>query len=241
MYLSKFPISILVTLFNPLDLSALICLNSFSCIYRFQLSTRFLKQDKKTADLVGNEKLKASASVRHLVLPCTRSARPQIIPDVIRCYSRFVILTSGRFLVLVATNVAARGLDINDVQLIIQGELEGLVSCSGNTGVAILLYEPKQSFSIFRIERESGVKFEHISAPQPTDIAESAGSEAVDAISNVSDRLAFIVNSSVYWLKCSVIPVFRSQAEHLLSSSGLSAVDILAKALAKAAVSCPCL
>ena len=27
---------------------------------------------------------------------------------------------SGRFLVLVATNVAARGLDINDVQLIIQ-------------------------------------------------------------------------------------------------------------------------
>ena len=27
---------------------------------------------------------------------------------------------SGKFLVLVATNVAARGLDINDVQLIIQ-------------------------------------------------------------------------------------------------------------------------
>ncbi|CAL9164253.1 unnamed protein product [Musa hybrid cultivar] len=234
-----------------------------------KISTRFLKQDKKTADLVGNEKLKASASVRHLVLPCTRSARPQVIPDVIRCYSRGgrtivftetkesaselagllpgaralhgdvmqaqreVILSgfrSGRFLVLVATNVAARGLDINDVQLIIQCEpprdveayihRSGRTGRAGNTGVAILLYEPKHSFSISRIERESGVKFEHISAPQPTDIAESAGSEAVDAISNVSD---------------SVIPVFRSQAEHLLSSSGLSAVDILAKALAKAA------
>ncbi|RRT67330.1 hypothetical protein B296_00038512 [Ensete ventricosum] len=36
------------------------------------------------------------------------------------------IVWSGRFLVLVATNVAARGLDINDVQLIIQGELEEL-------------------------------------------------------------------------------------------------------------------
>lgn len=35
---------------------------------------------------------------------------------------------------------------------------------------------------------------------------------------------------------CSVVPVFRSQAEQLLNSSGLSAVDLLAKALAKAAV-----
>ncbi|WOL19175.1 DEAD-box ATP-dependent RNA helicase 7 [Canna indica] len=234
-----------------------------------KISTRFLKQDKKTADLVGNEKLKASANVRHLVLPCTRTARPQLIPDVICCYSRggrTIIFTetkefaselagllpgaralhgdivqaqrevilagfrSGRFLVLVATNVAARGLDINDVQLIIQCEpprdveayihRSGRTGRAGNTGVAILLYEPKFKFNVSRIERESGVKFEHISAPQPADIAESAGSEAADAISNVSDT---------------VIPVFRSQAEQLLSSSGLPAVDLLAKALAKAA------
>lgn len=55
-----------------------------------QISTRFLKPTKRTADLVGNEKMKASANVRHLVLPCTRAARNQLIPDVIRCYSRFV-------------------------------------------------------------------------------------------------------------------------------------------------------
>ncbi|XP_073011958.1 DEAD-box ATP-dependent RNA helicase 7 [Typha latifolia] len=234
-----------------------------------KISSRFLKADKKTADLVGNEKLKASASVKHLVMPCTRAARPQLIPDIIRCYSRggrTIIFTetkesaselagllpgaralhgdimqsqrevilagfrSGRFLTLVATNVAARGLDINDVQLIIQCEpprdveayihRSGRTGRAGNTGVAILLYEPKYSYSISRIERESGVKFEHISAPQPSDVAESAGTEAADAISNVSD---------------SVVPVFRSQAEQLLSSSGLSPVDLLAKALAKAA------
>lgn len=51
---------------------------------------RFLKAEKKTVDLVGNEKMKASASVRHLVLPCSRAARPQLIPDIIRCYSRYV-------------------------------------------------------------------------------------------------------------------------------------------------------
>ncbi|XP_010934579.1 DEAD-box ATP-dependent RNA helicase 7 [Elaeis guineensis] len=234
-----------------------------------KISARFLKPDKKTADLVGNEKLKASASVKHLVLPCTRQARAHLIPDIIRCYSRggrTIIFTetkdsaselagllpgsralhgdimqaqrevilagfrSGRFLVLVATNVAARGLDIQDVQLIIQCEpprdvesyihRSGRTGRAGNTGVSILLYEPRYSYSISRLERESGVKFEHISAPQPADVAESAGSEAADSISNVSD---------------SVVPVFRSQAEQLLSSSGLSAVDLLAKALAKAA------
>lgn len=37
--------------------------------------------------------------------------------------------------------------------------------------------------------------------------------------------------------KCSVIPAFKSAAEDLLNNSGLSVVDLLAKALAKAVVS----
>ncbi|KAL5680937.1 hypothetical protein ACJX0J_007322, partial [Zea mays] len=88
----------------------------------------------------------------------------------------------------------------------------------GNTGVAVMLYEPRYKHSVSRLERESRVKFEHISVPQPTDVAQSAGSEAADAIASVSD---------------SVIPIFRQQAEQLLSSYSLSAADLLAKALAK--------
>ncbi|WVZ65591.1 hypothetical protein U9M48_014927 [Paspalum notatum var. saurae] len=233
-----------------------------------KLSMRFLKVDRRTVDLVGNEKLKASASVKHLALPCNKAARSQVIPDIIRCYShggRTIIFTEtkdnaselsglipgsralhgdvvqaqrevilagfrgGKFQVLVATNVAARGLDINDVQLIIQCEpprdveayihRSGRTGRAGNTGVAVMLYEPRYKHSVSRLERESGVRFEHIAAPQPTDVAQSAGSEAADAIASVSD---------------SVIPVFRQQAEQLLSSSSLSAADLLAKALAKA-------
>ncbi|KAK8460174.1 hypothetical protein SEVIR_2G288800v4 [Setaria viridis] len=202
-----------------------------------KLSMRFLKGDRKTVDLVGNEKLKASASVKHLALPCNKAARAQVIPDIIRCYShggRTIIFTEtkdsaselsglipgsralhgdvvqaqrevilagfrgGKFQVLVATNVAARGLDINDVQLIIQCEpprdveayihRSGRTGRAGNTGVAVMLYEPRYKHSVSRLERESGVKFEHISAPQPTDVAQSAGTEAADAISSVSDR-----------------------------------------------------
>ncbi|KAL0304160.1 UNVERIFIED_CONTAM: DEAD-box ATP-dependent RNA helicase 7 [Sesamum radiatum] len=200
------------------------------------IAAKFLKQDKKTADLVGNEKMKASTNVRHIVLPCSSSARSQLIPDIIRCYSsggRTIIFTetkdsasklsgllpgacalhgdiqqatrevtlsgfrSGKFSTLVATNVAARGLDIDDVQLIIQCEpprdVEAYIHRSGRTGRA---------------------------APQPADIAKAAGAEAAEKIAEISD---------------SVIPVFKAAAEELLNSSVLSPTELLAKALAKAA------
>ncbi|XP_028797452.1 DEAD-box ATP-dependent RNA helicase 7 [Neltuma alba] len=230
------------------------------------ISKKFLKSDKKTADLVGNEKMKASINVRHIVLPCSSFARSQLIPDVIRCYcngGRTIIFTetkesaselagllpgaralhgdiqqsqrevtlagfrAGKFTTLVATNVAARGLDINDVQLIIQCEpprdvedyihRSGRTGRAGNTGVAVMLYDPRKS-NISKIEKESGVKFEHISAPQPADIAKAVGGDAAKMITQVSD---------------SVVPAFKSAAEDLLNNSGLTAVDLLAKALAK--------
>ncbi|XP_027357870.1 DEAD-box ATP-dependent RNA helicase 7-like [Abrus precatorius] len=234
------------------------------------ISAKFLKPDKKTADLVGNEKMKASTNVRHFVLPCHSSTMSQIIPDIIRFYSsggRTIVFTekketasefagllpgaralhgdipqsqrevtlaafrSGKFMTLVATNVAARGLDINDVQLIIQCEpprdveayihRSGRTGRAGNTGVAVMLYDPRKGSKIGQIERESGVKFERITTPQPDDIAKAAGVEAAAGVINqVSD---------------SVIPAFKPAAEELLNNSGLSAVELLAKALAKAA------
>lgn len=52
-----------------------------------------------------------------------------------------------------------------------------------------MLYDPRRS-NFSRIERESGVKFEHISAPQPDDIARAVGGEAAEMIIQVSDRYA---------------------------------------------------
>ncbi|GAB2294072.1 DEAD-box ATP-dependent RNA helicase 7 [Dionaea muscipula] len=232
-----------------------------------EISSRFLKPNKRTVDLVSDQKMKASTNVRHIVIPCSSTARPQLIPDIIRCYSsggRTIIFTetkdsasqlagslpgamalhgdiqqnqrevtlsgfrSGKFMTLVATNVAARGLDINDVQLIIQCEpprdveayihRSGRTGRAGNTGVAVMLFDPRKG-SISKIERECGVKFEHLPAPQPSDVAKAAGEEAAETIAQVSD---------------SVIPAFKSAAEELLNSSSLSAVELLAKALAKA-------
>ena len=61
-----------------------------------------------------------------------------------------------------------------------------------------MLYDPRRS-NISKIERECGVKFEHVSAPQPADIAEAAGAEAAEKISQISDR--FIYYSFKFVLK----------------------------------------
>ncbi|CAH8387740.1 unnamed protein product [Eruca vesicaria subsp. sativa] len=232
------------------------------------IAARFLKKDKKTIDLVGNDKMKASNSVRHIALPCNKQAMSRLIPDIISLYSsggstivftetkdqaselsgllpgaralhgdiqqatREVTLAGfrkGKFSTLVATNVAARGLDINDVQLIIQCEpprdvedyihRSGRTGRAGNTGVAVMLYDPRKS-GVSRIEKQAGIKFEHVSAPQPNDIARVVGMEAAEKITQVCD---------------SVVPAFMAAAKELLESSGVSAEVLLAKALAKTA------
>lgn len=234
-----------------------------------KIASKFLKADKETVDLVGEEKMKASSSVRHLLLPCARSARGQLIPDVISCYSsggRTIIFTetkndaselasslpssrvlhgdiaqgqrevtlagfrSGKFPVLVATDVAARGLDINDVQLIIQCEpprdvetyihRSGRTGRAGKTGISVLFNDRMKEYMIPNIERKAGFQFERISAPHAADLARSACASASEKVMEVSD---------------SVLPIFRPAVEELLQNNDLSAADLLAKALARIA------
>jgi hypothetical protein len=60
----------------------------------------------------------------------------------------------------------------------------------GNSGVAVMLYDPRRS-NISKIQRESGVKFEHITAPKAEDIAKAVGVEAAETIIQVSDRYTY--------------------------------------------------
>jgi ATP-dependent RNA helicase DDX21 len=74
----------------------------------------------------------------------------------------------GKFKVLVATDVASRGLDIPNVDLVIQieppKEVETYIHRSGRTaragasGTCITFYTAKTKFLIDDIERQAGVK-----------------------------------------------------------------------------------
>lgn len=101
----------------------------------------------------------------------------------------------GRFTVLVATDVASRGLDIPNVDLIIHYELpndpETFVHRSGRTGragkegTAILMFTSSQRRTVKSLERDVGCRFEFISPPQIREVLESSAEQVLAMLQGV--------------------------------------------------------
>lgn len=84
---------------------------------------------------------------------------------------------AGAFNVLVATDVAARGIDIQDVDLVVQFQpprdpdtyvhRSGRTGRAGKNGTSVLLFDPRQARDIVKIERDlgHGFKFELAGPP----------------------------------------------------------------------------
>ncbi|CAI5511008.1 unnamed protein product [Closterium sp. Naga37s-1] len=106
----------------------------------------------------------------------------------------------GRFVVLVATDVAARGLDIPNVDLVIHYEIpndpetfvhrSGRTGRAGKTGCTILMYTDSQLRSLRMIERDIGCKFEKASPPHPDDVLQASANQSAALISRVHPELA---------------------------------------------------
>ena len=121
----------------------------------------------------------------------------------------------GKFNILVATDVAARGLDVPDINLVIQCEppqvAETYVHRSGRTGRAgkkgtcILFYQKKEAWAMNAIQRKLGKPFEMIQAPQPGDIMAAAASRCVEQLTEIDDEL---------------LPYFEEAAETLIKAKG---------------------
>lgn len=60
-----------------------------------------------------------------------------------------------------------------------------------------MLYDSRRS-GVSKIEKQAGIKFEHVSAPQPNDIAKAVGMEAAEKITQVCDRYGcFFTNGHI--------------------------------------------
>lgn len=132
---------------------------------------------------------------------------------------------SGRTSILVATDVAARGLDIAEVDLVVQYHLpqdpESYVHRSGRTGragrngTAIIMYGDRENREIANLERITGVRFTERSLPTPREVQNAAAKASADGLRRVDAEVA---------------KSFLPQAELLLEELGTEA---LARALAK--------
>jgi ATP-dependent RNA helicase DDX21 len=101
----------------------------------------------------------------------------------------------GKFTVLVATDVASRGLDIPNVDLVIHYEMpndgETFVHRSGRTGragkigTAILMFTNNQRRTVRSLEHDVGAKFEFISAPAVGDVLDASAEQVVATLAGV--------------------------------------------------------
>ncbi|XP_074523139.1 nucleolar RNA helicase 2 [Halichoeres trimaculatus] len=132
---------------------------------------------------------------------------------------------NGAFEVLVATNVAARGLDIPEVDLVVQcsppKDVESYIHRSGRTGragrtgVCICFYQRKEEDQLRYVENKAGITFRRVGVPTANDIIKSSSKDAVRFLDSVP---------------VTAVGYFRESAQRLIEEKG--AVEALAAALA---------
>lgn len=121
----------------------------------------------------------------------------------------------GKFNCLVATDVAARGIDISGVEVVIQCEppknVETYVHRAGRTGranakgVSITFFQPKQLWALQQIERKTGLMFQRAGIPTQEQIIKFSAYSALESLMGVNDA---------------VIPTFEDKAKAIIEKKG---------------------
>jgi ATP-dependent RNA helicase DDX21 len=117
----------------------------------------------------------------------------------------------GKFKVLVATDVASRGLDIPNIDLVIQieppREVETYIHRSGRTaragasGTCVTFYTTKTKMLVEDIERQAGIKLQRVGIPQPEDVIRASATGILTNLEHVHDD---------------VLPMFEEAASKLI-------------------------
>jgi ATP-dependent RNA helicase DDX21 len=133
----------------------------------------------------------------------------------------------GNVSCLIATNVAARGLDIPEIDLVVNCEppsdvdtyvhRSGRTGRAGKSGTCVTFYKSTQEYMLGVIERRTGVRLERRGGPRAEDVVRSHADSAVDEIVEKMDD--------------SVIPLFMASARRVLEKYGSKKPEVAVAAV----------
>ncbi|CAH8664923.1 unnamed protein product [Dicrocoelium dendriticum] len=146
----------------------------------------FCERKKEADELAAHAALGADCHVFHGDI--SQDQREQILEK----------FREGKYHTLITTNLAARGLDVPDIDLVIQcqppADVEAYVHRSGRTGRAdrsgtsILFYTALEKGLLTSIEQRAGITFRRISAPTLQDIMDSWGADLINTFANIPEQ-----------------------------------------------------
>jgi len=131
----------------------------------------------------------------------------------------------AKFRVLVATDVASRGLDIPNIDLVIQLEppkevetyihRSGRTARAGNSGTCITFYAAKTKHLIEDIERTAGVKLQRVGIPQAEDVIRASAQGILANLDDVNQDVLHLFRETA----ADLIERFDGDAEMALSTA----------------------
>ncbi|KEG02837.1 ATP-dependent helicase, putative [Plasmodium vinckei vinckei] len=137
---------------------------------------------------------------------------------------------SGMFQVLIATDIAARGLDISNVDLVVQCyppsysatyiHRSGRTGRANKKGISIVLYSNEDKHDLIKIEKNCGIKFITESLPNNEQVFHSVSNITLKKIENVNTE---------------VLPFFHKSANELIekcNSLNINNTDLISRCLA---------
>ena len=139
-------------------------------------------------------------------------------------------LRDGTLDVLVATDVAARGLDVERIGLVVNfdvpREAEAYVHRIGRTGRAgregrsLTFFTPREHSRLRRIERLTGTPMEEVQIPTPAEVSDFRARRVLDAVPQRMER--------------GRLDLYHTLLDELRDTADLDAADIAAALLARA-------
>ncbi|CAG5098596.1 Oidioi.mRNA.OKI2018_I69.XSR.g15809.t1.cds [Oikopleura dioica] len=177
----------------------------------------FASTKRDTSDLALSDNISDAQMIHGDIEQATREQTLQAFRD-------------GKMRVLVCTDVAARGLDIPEVDLVIQTEppsdidsyihRSGRTGRAGRSGVCICLYKPKQLYQLKQVEKEAGFKFELRGPVSAVELEEAAAKDVKRQIAKLPEK------SSARFLEIAREMIAEAEEEEESSTEKLLAAAI---------------